>query len=609
MAFPARTDQIEEIRVHSDIVDVIQRYVPLKKAGRQFKACCPFHKEKTPSFQVNPDKQLYYCFGCGAGGDVFKFVMQYENVEFLEAARILADRAGLPFEPRSSEGGGPATPRTDLYRLHEQLAAWYHANLKEAAAAEKARQYLAERDLTAAIEPFQLGYAPPPAQALEHWADEQQIPRPLLEQAGVLLPSDRGGPPFDRFRGRLMFPIRNEQGRIVGFSGRILDASSPAKYVNSPETPLFKKGRLLYGLDRARQTMTDTRQALICEGQIDVIRCQLAGLENAVAPQGTSLTEGHAALLKRYADEIVLVFDADHAGRTAALRAAEPLLGESLTVRVVTLPMGEDPDSLIRGQGRDALASLLHDAPDLVTFQVAGLKKQGELDHAAGRTRAVRAILETIRYAPSAVQREDFCRSAAMQIGVSEEALRRDMWQQERPAPKRAMPPPPPPMSTPHDFPPQETKLIELMLAHPEVIELVHQYVPPQAITHPACRTLMEVIMTAPDPHELNLAAQLTQYDDAIQRLAARLQMESRPIAGDEFTCLHAAQDLVFNLRIRQLARRIQQCREHLTAATGTAARELENERAQLFTVKKRLEALWIEKKWDQAVPILEWDD
>ncbi len=611
MASPASTNSVEEIRLHSDIVDVIQRYVPLKKAGRQFKACCPFHKEKTPSFQVDPEKQFYYCFGCHAGGDVFKFVMQYENVEFLEAARILADRAGITFEPRATAAGGAAaTPRTDLYRLHEQLAAWYHQNLKQATAAEKARAYLAERDLSAAVEPFQLGYALPSGTALARWADQEQIARSLLEQAGVLLPSDRGGAPYDRFKGRLMFPIRNEQGRIVGFSGRVLDASSPAKYVNSPETPLFKKSRLLYGLDRARQAMVDARQALVCEGQIDVIRCQLAGLLHTVAPQGTALTEGHAALLKRYADEIVLVFDADNAGQTAALRAVEPLFGEGLTVRVAQLPAGEDPDSLIRQRGATAFTQLIEQAPDVITFQLHALRARGELDSAAGRTRAVRAVLETIRHAPSAVQREDYVKIAARLLEASPDALWQDLQRLGRPATTRATataaPPPPPPT----DYPPQETTLIELMVAHPEVLDLVNQFVPPEAITHPVCRTIMETIMRLPDPGERALPTYLTGQADAVQQLAARIQMSARCITGDEISCLHAAQDLILNLRIRMLDRRIQQCRQQLgTDADAAQARTVENERTQLVLLKKRLEALWIAKRWDEAVPILELDD
>lgn len=609
MAAHTQTDSIEEIRLHSDIVDVIQRYVPLKKAGRLFKACCPFHKEKTPSFQVNPDKQFYYCFGCHAGGDVFKFVQQYENVEFLEAVQILADRAGITFERRKKGGGERATQRTDLYRVHEQLAAWYHANLKNDAAAEKARAYLAERELTAAIDPFQLGYALPQANALARWADQENIPRPLLEQAGVLLPSDRGGAPYDRFKGRLMFPIRNEQGRIVGFSGRIMDASSPAKYVNSPETPLFKKGRLLYGLDRARQAMVDARQALVCEGQIDVIRCQLAGLTHTVAPQGTALTEGHAALLKRYADEIVLVFDADNAGQTAALRAVEPLFGEGLSVRVAQLPVGEDPDSLIRQQGEAAFAELIKQAPDLITFQINALSAQGELDSAAGRTRSVRAVLETIRLAPSAVQREDYIKIAARLLKASPDALGQDLQKMGR---AQTAPPASPsrPATAPQDYPLPEITLIELMISHPEVLDLVNEFVPPEAITHPVCRTIMETIMRIPDPGERALLTYLTDQADAVQQLAARIQMSARSVNSDEVSCQHAAQDLILNLRIRMLDRRIRRCRQQLTEETDAAeARTIENERIQLVILKKRLEALWIAKRWDDAVPILELDD
>jgi len=593
-------DVIEDIRLHSDIVETIERYVPLKKAGGRYKACCPFHKEKTPSFHVDPAKQFFHCFGCGAGGDVFSFVMQYENVEFPEAARILAERAGIRFEQsRDEERPSDGIDKSSLYRLHEELAQFYADALAKHPAAEGARAYVKERDLEGALADFQLGFAPPPPGSVTEWAKSKKHAAVLLQKAGVLLPNDRGGPPYDRFKGRLMFPIRDEQGRVVGFSGRILDQSSPAKYVNSPETPLFKKSRILYGLDRARQEMTNERRAIICEGQIDVIRCHLAGIRAAVAPQGTALTDAHALLLKRYADEIVLVFDSDTAGQNAALRGAEVLLQAGLTVRIAALPAEEDPDSILRKQGAESFSSLINAASSLVTFHLGVLRERGEMDTQAGQLRCARAVLESIAHAPSAIQREQYVREAAEQLRTSEEALRHDMMSVLRPGrardPDEQTPTPAP------AYPAHEVGLIELLIAHPEVIDMVNQYVPPEAITDEDCRRIIETIMVHPEPEHLNVVSLMADAGDGCRRLAARLQMSARAVNGEEVSCTRAAQDIILALRIKLLDRHIRDCLARMKTARNGEKKQWINESAQLTVLKKRMQ-----QGWDAALPILD---
>ncbi len=599
---------IEEIRLHNDIVETIERYVPLKKAGARFRALCPFHKEKTPSFHVDPAKQVYHCFGCGAGGDVFSFVMQYENVDFPEAARILAERAGIRFDRSGTDQPRDGTDKSRLYKLHEDLAHFYADVLQKSETAERGRAYLAERELDEATTDFQLGYAPSQPNAIMKWAEKKQYAAALLEKAGVVLPSDRGGAPYDRFKGRLMFPIRDEQGRVVAFSGRILDDSSPAKYVNSPETPLFKKSRVLYGLDRARRAMTNERQAIVCEGQIDVIRCHLAGITTAVAPQGTALTEAHALLLKRYADEIVLVFDSDTAGQNAALRGAEVLLQEGLTVRVAALPAGEDPDTLIRTQGPETFTELVNNAQSLVAFQVGVLRGRGELDSQAGQLRGARAVLQTIAHAPSAIQREQYVREAAEQLKTSEDALRQDMMRVLRPGRAQTTDTASVP-TAPDSYPRNELTLIELMIAHPEVLDLVSQYVPPDAVTNETCRKIIRHIMTMPEPDPARLAQELAGEGPEIQRLVAKTQMTARTLTSDEASCVHAARDIILNLRIRLLDRKIGACRDQMKDAPAKQQRALENERSQLMYLKKKLEDAAIRKTWDATVPILDMDD
>lgn len=600
----SRKDQIEDIRLKSDIVETVGRYVPLKKAGNRFKACCPFHKERTPSFHVDPDKQLFHCFGCGAGGDVFSFVMQYERVEFMEAARILAERAGIQFERQERTESGPKQDKAALYHLHEQLASFYHETLKNDPSAQSARDYLSERTLDDAINEFQLGFAPPQLNQLTQWAEKQHVARAQLELAGVLLPSDRGGPPYDRFKGRLMFPIRDEQGRVVGFSGRILDQSSRAKYVNSPETLLFKKSRLLYGLDRARQPMVDSRRALICEGQIDVIRCHLAGYTTAVAPQGTALTEAHALLLKRYADEVILLFDADTAGQTAALRGAEALLQAGLTVRIAALPKDSDPDTLISEQGAGVFEQYIEEALSLIAFHVRVLKERDDIESAAGKLRAAKALLETIQHAASAVQRESFLSEAADLLDTPIDALREDMRKIIRPSARSARTeeqPPPPAPQTSGSYPPDELGLIELMIAHPEVLDLVNQFVPPEAIRDDTCRQIIEAIMALPELEGGQLMQALDDKPEACRRLAATTQMTARTIASDEVSCVNAAQDIILRLRIRLLEQEIKDNMKKLSEAAPADRRLLNNETAHLMMLKKKLQ-----QGWATALPIFE---
>ncbi|HEY8240720.1 MAG TPA: DNA primase, partial [Kiritimatiellia bacterium] len=304
---------IEEIRSACDIVDIVGSYIQLKKGGPgSLKALCPFHKEKTPSFTVNPSRQIFHCFGCGEGGDVFKFVQKYENVDFPTAARMLAERAGIQVEFDAADDG-EIKAKDILYRIHEELAQFYHRVLIESAPGEPARKYLAERDIGPdVIEQFLIGFAPNRYNTLATWAEKKGYQPAQLELAGVLTRREESDEPYDRFRNRVMVPIRDDQGRVIAFSGRIMEADAKAaKYVNSPETPLFRKGRVLYALDKAKRPILESRTAILCEGQIDVIRCHAGGITTAVAAQGTALTEDHARLLKRYADAVVLVMDAD----------------------------------------------------------------------------------------------------------------------------------------------------------------------------------------------------------------------------------------------------------------------------------------------------------
>ncbi len=375
-----------------DIVEVIDGRLPLKKAGKDLQACCPFHTEKTPSFTVSPTKQFYHCFGCGAHGTALGFLMEFEHMDFVEAVEDLARQAGLTV-PRQSDqghGGGKAT-MDPLYRILDQAAAYYCQQLREHPAAKQAVDYLKARGLSGEIaKTYSIGYAPPGWNNLVETlgGDTDQIR--LLEQAGLLLPKDDGGF-YDRFRDRIQFPIRDRRGRVVGFGGRVLGADTP-KYLNSPETPVFHKGRELYGLYEARKSTGRLQRLLVVEGYMDIVALAQFGITYAVATLGTATTREHLGQLFRIVPEVVFCFDGDEAGRKAAWRALENALGvlrDGREAHFLFLPEGEDPDSLVRKEGKSGFEARVTGAVPFSDFFYQALSGQVDLSSMEGRARLV----------------------------------------------------------------------------------------------------------------------------------------------------------------------------------------------------------------------------
>ncbi|MFQ5785834.1 MAG: DNA primase [Alphaproteobacteria bacterium] len=366
MAFPPQF--LDEIRARTSLSEVIGKRVNLVRRGREHVALCPFHKEKTPSFTVNEDKGFFHCFGCGAHGDVIGFVMRADNLSFPEAIEHLARTAGLALPERRPEDRERAKQRASLYEVIEAACVWFEAGLA-GGGGKAARDYLAGRDLEAdAIAKFRLGWAPDSRHALKRALVAEGVPEGALVDAGLLIAPEGGGAPYDRFRGRIIFPIADRGGRVVGFGGRALGDGTP-KYLNSPETPLFHKGALLYGHALAAAPARESGEAIVTEGYMDVIALHRAGFENAVAPLGTALTEIQIRELWRLAPEPVVCFDGDDAGRRAALRAVErslPLLAPGRSLRFALLPPGEDPDSVIARRGKQALEEALTRARPLI---------------------------------------------------------------------------------------------------------------------------------------------------------------------------------------------------------------------------------------------------
>jgi len=446
---------LEQIRAASDIVEVIGSYIPLKRAGANFTALCPFHKEKSPSFNVSSTRQGFHCFGCHKGGDVFKFVQEYENLTFIEAVRRLAERAKIPLD--TFDGPGAAATRglkEALFDLHEQITKRWQQALANDAAGQIGRDYIAKRQLHPdAVQLFRIGYSPDKWDDTVNFAKSKGFSEEVLEQSGLVIKRDEGGGYYDRFRGRLMFPICDEQGRVIGFSGRVLSGDEKtAKYVNSPETLLFHKSKIFFGLDKSKRPILDAGYAIICEGQIDMIQCFMAGVKNIVAPQGTAFTADHARILKRYVNDIVLCFDSDNAGQNAAVRALDHLLAAELAIRVAVVPSPHDPDSFIRENGADAYRQLIERAPSFFDFYLERLCKLNDVTTDQGQLAVLRAMAEALQKANNAVTTDKYAQKTAFRLGVSVDSVRKEFGRKGKSAPQAR---------EYDDAPPEEEVLLE----------------------------------------------------------------------------------------------------------------------------------------------------
>src|SRR2546430_4563599 len=434
------SETIEQIAASNDVVEVIGSYFPLKRAGANFKALCPFHQEKTPSFMISPSRQTFHCFGCGAGGSVFRFVMDYEHTDFPSAVRKLAGRAGITVVEKrgAADEDRRYEARRTLLKLHADAAEWFHENLLKRDVGEPARKYLKQRGITAEIaKNWQLGYAADEWDAFGSWARAQGYHTRDLITSGLSKTRDNteSGPvesssAYDRFRGRIMFPICNDVGEVIAFSGRLLkDAEGAAKYLNSPETPLFRKGNVLFGLHKTKRALIEANCAVVCEGQLDLIALYEAGIANVVAPQGTAFTESQARVLKRFVDEVVLCFDADAAGQKAAERSLEALLQKDrawfnafayqLTVRIAEMPVGEDPDSLIRREGKEAFEKRVAEAPEFFDYWIVRSAEQTDLTSMTAKMQVARQMAVAISYTRDPFLRGELISKVSSRLGVS----------------------------------------------------------------------------------------------------------------------------------------------------------------------------------------------
>ncbi len=423
---------IDELIARADIVEIIGARVQLKKAGREYKACCPFHDEKTPSFWVSPDKQFYHCFGCGKHGTVLGFLMDHDHMAFPEAVEELATRLGVEVPHEGGSDAGPRRAEDSLYDLTKEVARFYAECLTRDA---RARDYVARRGLTAeTLERFQIGYAPNSWNELLRRFGAAESGRKALSDAGLIVERERGQAQvgerhYDRFRDRIMFPIRDARGRTIAFGGRIIDAGEP-KYLNSPETLLFHKGRELYALYETRRARTNLTRLLIVEGYMDAVRLHQAGIDYAVATLGTATTAEHLRRLFRLVPAIVFAFDGDRAGRQAAWRALQQALPEAREgreIRFLFLPDGQDPDSLVGQEGREAFEARLAGALPLSEYLVRELAQHSDLTNADGRARFAEAARPLFLKVPEGVFRELLLERLAEVVGLNPRRLG-ELW-------------------------------------------------------------------------------------------------------------------------------------------------------------------------------------
>ena len=578
---PGRIPQefIDELIDRADIVEVVGSRIQLKKAGREYKANCPFHEERTPSFYVVPAKGFYKCFGCGKSGDVFSFVMERQGLDFVEAVKHVAGRAGVQVREvkRSQEEEDPNRP---LYEINGFARDWFRRQLEDATVGAAAREYLEGRGISADVcERYGLGFAPDEWRALRDAAAKHGLEEELMLEVGLLGSSERSREPYDRFRGRIMFTIESRSGRVIAFGGRILegDTKDAPKYLNSPETPIYHKGSNLYGLSWARHSIRREESALVVEGYMDVVSLAAHGFENVVAPLGTALTPEQAKLLSRYTKRVLLLFDSDAAGLRATFKAGDTLLEAGLHPAVVTLPPGEDPDTLVRSEGREGLEQYLDQAVDVLDRKLQILDEKDYFSSIERTRSAVDRLLPTIRAASDPALHDIYVAKVADRTGVRRETLEAEMKRAASgSAPTRVAAPPSVPRIAAHRVPKlgAERILLLLMTKNPDFVERAGEHVGAGDFVDVAYRTIFQALLDDPE-----LRAPPVSMDP----VAARRPQE---ILSDPEELAHAGrvvEESVARMHVAALDRRSQDLDLRIAAAAG------DGEKRTLIEEKERV--------------------
>ena len=541
---------LEDILSRVDIVELISGYIPLKKAGRNFKANCPFHHEKTPSFTVSPDRQIYHCFGCGESGNAFKFLMRHERMEFPEAVEILAKKAGVILPEQDKPEIARAVSLTNqLYKVNEFAVSFYENNL-HAASASVCRDYLLNRGINLqTIKEFHLGLAVSSWDSLINYLKSKNVSLSLMEKAGLILPKDAGGY-YDRFRNRIIFPIFDIRSRMIGLGARVMDKTLP-KYINSPETPVYIKGKNLFGLNLSKDYIRQDDFAIIVEGYLDFMIPYQEGLKNIVASQGTALTLEQIRLLKRYTHNVVMIYDGDSAGEIATLRSLDMLIEEGLNVRVVPLPKGMDPDMLVRREGINSLKHKLADAKSLFDYKLEVLKSHHNINDAHGKSKIVSLMLSTISKFDNAILRGEYTKRLSEEIKLPEHYILEELNKLKSNA-----------VGIPDEdllvkksvsgVNPAEKLLIKFMLEEKELIEKIMQELSPADFSDTRTAkvvSLMHDLFTQGKNIEPSILMNYFSEDDASQLVCESMFMPELPGVERE----KAVNDCIARIKVQRL--------------------------------------------------------
>lgn len=514
-------DVIEEVRSRNDIVSVISEYVKLQRKGSSYFGLCPFHNEKSPSFSVSPDKQMYYCFGCGAGGNVFTFIQEYENYSFPEAMKFLAERAGitLPEKEYSQEERRAQDLRTRILNVNKMAAKYYYYQLRTENG-RQAMEYLKNRCLSdETIRSFGLGYSNKYSNDLYLYLKKQGVSDELLRESGLMNVDERNGM-YDKFWNRVIFPIMDVNNRVIGFGGRVMGDGKP-KYLNSPETAVFDKSRNLYGLNVARTARK--KSMLVCEGYMDVISMHQAGFKNSVASLGTALTTQHASLLKRYTDEVILTYDSDGAGIKAALRAIPMLKAAGISTRVLHMNPYKDPDEFIKTLGPEAFQERMDQAENSFLFEISILERDFDMHDPEGKTGFYQAAARKLMEFDQELERENYIQAVAERYHISFDSLRKMVN-------REAMRGAPPRREREEVVRPQKKRekedgkktsqrlLLTWLIEQKGLYEKISAYISPEDFTDPLYREVAEKLFEQLKTGEVNPARILSAYEDAEQQ-------------------------------------------------------------------------------------------
>ncbi len=602
--------QLEEIRSAVDIVDYIKDFVPLKRQGKSYVGICPFHEEKTPSFSVNPEKKYYHCFGCGASGDAFTFAKEYKHLSFLEAVEDVAKFAGIELKKLSASEILRIDENDELYEINAFAAKYFNEMLEESPTAKSVREYLKQRGIKPSTQKsFSLGYSPTQWDALYKNMVRNKLSIVKAVKLG-LLDKSKNNDYYDKFRGRLMFPIHTPNGRVAAFGGRTLDPEQKtAKYINSPESPVYSKRKTLYGLYFSKEEIAKIDKAILVEGYMDVISLYQNGIKNVVAASGTSLTEEQVRLLSRYTKNIVVIFDADEAGKKAAKRSIEILLKFHFDVRLLSLPSGEDPDSFIRTHSADDFKELVSAAPDFLSYQAREFQKAGMLEDPMQKARATRELIKSIVLIDDTLMRAAYIQTLAKSFGFSERLLEREVRQflesrrGERKSPKKYK------LASGDKSQKEEEKtkqpkfevdIIKLLLSGNEtIIGDVFDNIMPGDIRSPKLREIAEIAYQAYMDDLFSPAAILERMSDELKQFAAELTFDKDGIsekwgkvenAQSEKGILKFVKDIILKFQIQNIDYQIAQIKLELQSATEPEqVKELLEKNQILLDEKKEL--------------------